>query len=113
MWFFRYVNDITFKSSALRTHRDRARAMAIRTANEKAIALASELNMKTGKPLTINETSGGYFGSYRNSYGRSSMLQAQNSVATERNPNAELVEGTFAPEQITIDASVSVVFNLE
>lgn len=107
-----YVQDISFKSSELRKHRDRARAMAIRAAKEKAIALAGELDMKVGKPITISESGGGYFGAYRSARGNASF-QMQNAVAADSAPAAEVVQGTFAPGQISIDASVSVVFDLE
>lgn len=106
-----YVQNISFRSSELRKHRDKARAMAIRAAKEKAVALASELGMKVGKPITISEQGSGYFGSYR-SGGNSIYNNAQN-VEAAQGPEAEVVQGTFSPGQISIDASVSVVFDLE
>jgi uncharacterized protein len=107
-----YVQDISFKNSQLRKHRDVARSMAIRAAKEKAVALAGELSMKVGKPFTINESGGNYYPSYRSSGRGNAFMNAQNSVAAEP-PNAEVVQGTFAPGQINIDATVSVVFELE
>ncbi|HMJ91884.1 MAG TPA: SIMPL domain-containing protein [Candidatus Acidoferrum sp.] len=107
-----YVQDITFKSSALRKHRDQARSMAIRAAKEKATALAGELGMKVGKPFTITENGGNYFPTYRSSGRGNALMNAQISVASDV-PAAEVVQGTFAPGQISIEANVSVVFELQ
>jgi uncharacterized protein len=105
-----HVRDISFRTSQLREHRDRARMLAIRAAKEKAVALAGELGMKIGKPFTINESGGNYFGAYAWGRGNASF-NAQNSVASEP-VAAEVVQGTFAPGQISIDATVSVVFEI-
>jgi uncharacterized protein YggE len=86
--------------------------MAIRAAKEKAVALAAELDMKVGKPFTITESGGNYLPSYRSSGRGNAFMNAQNSVASDANPAAEVVQGTFAPGQISIEANVSVVFEL-
>jgi hypothetical protein len=43
------INGVSFRSSQLRKHRDQARALAIKAAQEKATALASEIGQKIGK----------------------------------------------------------------
>jgi uncharacterized protein YggE len=106
-----HVRNITFKSSELRKHRDQARSMAIRAAKEKAVALAGELGMKVGKPFTINESAGNLYLAYGANRGNA-LMNTQN-VASQEGPAAEVVQGTFAPGQISIDASVSVVFELQ
>src|SRR4051812_16794218 len=53
---------VQYRSSELRKHRDAARAMAIKAAREKAIALAGELGAKIAAPRTITEGYTGYGG---------------------------------------------------
>jgi hypothetical protein len=49
------VSDVTFESSELRKFKDQARAMAVRTAREKAEAMARELGQTIGKAVSITE----------------------------------------------------------
>jgi uncharacterized protein YggE len=102
------VDGIDFRSSELRKHRDHARAMALKAAREKAVAMAGELGMKVGKASSVSESGGGgYYWSHRSNHG----AMAQN-VMQSTGPGGEDTEG-FAPGQITISASVSVSFDLE
>lgn len=49
------INTIDFRTSELRKHRDQARALAIRAAREKAVALTKELGQGIGKAYSIEE----------------------------------------------------------
>ena len=53
------VQGISFQTSELRQYRDKARAMAVRAAKEKAEAMASELGIKVGKVYNVNVNDGG------------------------------------------------------
>jgi hypothetical protein len=98
------VSGANLRTSQLRKYRDQARAMAIRSAKEKAVALASELGAKVGRPFTITEQSGDDDIRY-------------NSTAFQRSSAAPIdSDGTapgFAPGTISVNAQVSVSFLLE
>jgi uncharacterized protein len=90
------------RSSEFRKHRDEARLQAIRTAKEKAIALATELGAKVGKPHKIAEESESWWSAGYN-------IQ---SVGSAGEGNSEF-SSAFAPGTISITASVNVSFILE
>jgi uncharacterized protein YggE len=101
------IDGTDFRNSNLRKYRDQARAMALKAAQEKAVAMAGELGLKVGKAQSISEGySGGYYWSHR---GGGAMSQ---NVSQQAGPGSEGTEG-FAPGMITISASVSVAFDLE
>ncbi len=101
------VNGTDFRNSELRKHRDKARALAMKAAQEKAVAMAAELGQKVGKAQSIVEGStGGYYWSHR---GGGAMSQ---NVMQDVGPASAGTEG-FAPGQITISANVTVTFDLE
>lgn len=102
------VHGIQFRTSQLRKHRDAARAAALRAAREKAIAMATELGQKVGAPRTIQEGQGAWSGSYRSRY----QSMSQNSWATA-DASGTQGEGGLAPGMISIQATVSVTFDLE
>jgi len=96
--------DVQFDNTDLRKHRDDARKMAIRAAKEKAQMLAGELEMKVGKPRSINE---GYSGMVNR---RSNFNFSSNSSVT---PFVGVGEETVSLGQIEVRANVSVAFDLE
>ncbi len=103
------VSGFEFRTTELRKYRDKARAMAIAAAKEKAVALAAELNCKPGNPRTINETNNyaGYnWGSNRFTNG------AQNAVQSV--PSSEEVgdEGQLPLGQINVGANITISFDL-
>jgi uncharacterized protein YggE len=100
------VNAVSLRTSQLRKYRDEARASAIRAAKEKAIALATELGVKVGKPYTIIEGAG-Y--DWRASLSNSNSIQ----VAAAGDAAGDGTVATFAPGTISISANVSVSFILE
>jgi len=102
------VSNIQFRTSELRKHRDKARGLAITAAKEKAIALAEGLGQKIGKPITISED----VDRWQSWYGATAMrgLATQN-VMQDSGGSAES-EDSFSPGQITVSASVTVVFEM-
>jgi uncharacterized protein YggE len=81
-------------------HKDRARALAIRAAREKATALAREIGQTIGKAHSISEESEG-----RN------MSANTTTLAGGRFSDDE--SSTIAPGTIRVTAQVSVSFILQ
>ena len=108
-----YVHGIQFRTTELRKYKDEARALAIKAAREKAVALAQELDQNVGKPYAIREDQEGWWSGYNSGWGSASGLgMTQNVVQNAGNIGAEM-EGTLAPGQISVTASVTVSFELE
>lgn len=106
-----YVHGIRFRTTELRKYRDKARAMAIKAAQDKASDLAKELGQKVGKPHTIREERSGWWSWYNTWWGsRWGRGMAQN-VMQVGGPSAE--ESSVALGQITVSARVNVSFELE
>ncbi len=105
-----YVHGVEFRTTELRKYRDQARALAIQAAQEKAAALASGVNQATGRVKMIHEDSSGWYGSY-NSWWRGSSYGFQN-VIQNAGGGQFVEEGTLAPGQISVSASVTVEFEL-
>lgn len=111
-----HVLDVTFRTSALRMHRDQARDRAVRAAQEKALALATALGAKLGPVQTITENVwGGWYsaagGAGWSRFQRGAMPYAQN-VQMDAGGGGE-DEGTIAPGRIKVTATVGVTFALE
>jgi hypothetical protein len=100
------IHGMEFRTTELRRHRDAARTDALKAAREKAADMARVLDQKVGRPLTIVEQSDSGWDYFANR--QSNTLNANVSVPSESAPG-----NTFAPGQITINASVSVTFELE
>ncbi|HEV2802996.1 MAG TPA: SIMPL domain-containing protein [Pyrinomonadaceae bacterium] len=101
------VNSINFRTSQLRKHRDQARALAIRAAREKAVALTAEIGQKIGKAFSIEEEVPGGIANFRGG------LMNQNALAVDGASGSESAEGTLALGQIKVNARVTVRFILE
>jgi uncharacterized protein YggE len=100
------VQGVDFRTTELRKHRDRARDMAMKAAKEKAEAMAGAIGQKIGKALFINENSVSHFNPFGNN-----AYNAQNStVPTSENPADS--EGTISLGQISVNATVTVQFEL-
>ncbi|MBC7929469.1 MAG: SIMPL domain-containing protein [Rubrivivax sp.] len=97
------INDIDFRTSEMRKHRDQARALAIRAAQEKAVALTKEIGQKIGKAYSIEEVV------------PTSNPASQNymSNAIGSSGDGEASSGTLAIGQIKVNARVVVRFELE
>lgn len=100
---------IDFKTSELRKYRDQARSKAIIAAKEKAIALAAELGQKVGRPYSIKE--GGAEERLYNPWRQN--IQAQNISLDAGGASGPDEQSSLAPGQITINAKITVSFELE
>lgn len=96
------VSGVEFDVAEPRPYRDDARTKAIRAAHEKAVAMASELGQKVGKPWEIAEDQGIFMGAMQN-----------NSRAYAYNGNLGNSEITIAPGHVGLGATVRISFLLE
>ena len=96
------VRNVEFRDSQVRRHRDQARAMAIKAAQEKAKLLAGEIGQTIGPAYSIIESSGDFT--------PRTMTQNVSSVGgmlADREPDSAI-----APGLISITAQVTVSFRL-
>jgi hypothetical protein len=107
-----YVQGIEFRTTELRKYRDEARALAVRAAEEKAAALAGELDQKAGKPQNIQEQESSWWSGYGAWWGwRWGNAMSQNTV--QEYQGAPLgQDASVAPGQISVRARVTVSFAL-
>lgn len=108
-----YVHGIQFRTTELRKHKDEARALAIRAAREKAVAMAAELGQKIGEPYAISEEQSGWWSGYGAWWGSASTLGMTQNVVQNAGGESVVTEGTLAPGQISVTARVTVSFALE
>ena len=98
------LSNLEFLDSQIRKHRDEARRMAIRAAQEKAKLLAGEIGQSIGPAYSITE--------YTTDYGRASgTLQTQNA-SIGAGSDASVSESAIAPGSISVTAQVTVRFRL-
>ena len=98
------LSNLEFLDSQIRKHRDEARRMAIRAAQEKAKLLAGEIGQSIGPAYSITE--------YTPDYGRASAaLQTQNATDSIGGATSG-GESAIAPGSISITAQVTVRFRL-
>lgn len=98
------LSNLEFLDSQIRKHRDEARRMAIRAAQEKAKLLAGEIGQSIGPAYSITE--------YTTDYGRASgTLQTQNA-SISAGSDASVSESAIAPGSISVTAQVTVRFRL-
>lgn len=106
------VHSVQFRTTELRKHRDKARALAIQAAREKADDLAKVLEQKVGKARSIGEGHSTAWSWYNSYWGGQRGVMTQNVIQNIGGGPSE-IEGTFAPGQIAVSANVSVTFELE
>ena len=99
-----YVRGVQFRSTQIRKIKDQARQLAIRAAQEKAIALTREIGQTIGKAYSIQEDEPGR-------YDNRSMMQNNSIVSSSTTTSSE--ETTIALGQISIQARVVVCFELK
>lgn len=97
------IQNVSFRTTQLRKHKDQARAMAIRAAQEKAIALTREIGQSIGKAYSITEEGP------TSSYSQNSNNNFTYSVSERSSSD----ESTIALGQISITARVTVSFELK
>jgi len=105
-----HVDGIHYRTTELRKYRDQARALAIRAAREKAVAMAAELGQQVGKPTAIREDYSGWWSSYNWRWGGT---MTQNVVQNAGGSGAPPDDSSIALGQITVNARVTVSFELE
>lgn len=99
------VRNVEFRDSQLRKHKDQARKLAIKAAQEKARMLAAEIGQSIGPAYSITETQ-------VSSYGRAN--QNQNVMTTiSAEPAEGESESAIAPGSISVTAQVTVSFRLQ
>lgn len=107
-----FVNNVDFRSTELRRHRDHARQMAAQAAREKAEALTKELGAKLGKVYNINGNDNGGIYLGRFNAGFNNYVQNVGSVSSASGLNDNATD-TFAIGMISVTASVNVTFLIE
>jgi uncharacterized protein YggE len=108
------VHGVQFRTTELRRYRDQARSLAIKAAQEKAVALAAELGQKVGRPLKIEEQQSNWWAWYGGWWGGGwSGAMTQNVVQNVSGGGQSSEDTTIAPGQITVNARVAVTFELE
>lgn len=96
------INAVRFQTSEIRKYRDQARAMAIKAAQEKAMALTAQIGQTIGKAYSIEE----------DAPSRSSSMANFSQNAVSRGGDTTDSEGTLALGQIKVSARVTVKFEL-
>lgn len=98
-----YIEDVDFRTTEIRKYKDQARAMAIKAAQEKAVALTKEIGQSIGKAYSISEE--GPNNSYLSANARNSTTYVGGSYSAD--------EETIALGQISVTARVIVSFELK
>jgi uncharacterized protein YggE len=99
------LGNVEFRDSKIRQHRDQARAMAMKAAQEKAKLLAGEIGQAIGPAYSITEGTPTY-------YSNSNSNISQNSIGGLASPNERESESAIAPGSISVTAQVTVRFKL-
>jgi len=104
-----YVQSVNFESTQLKKYQAEARLQAIRSAKEKAIALAGELGQKIKKPITITEDYQGKT-TMRGNRNMSNDYQTSTYEAFDLPSSGN---STIALGEINIQSKVTVIFEME
>lgn len=109
------VENIDFRNSDMRKHRDKARELAVVAAREKADALTSQLGVKRGRAIRISEDTGWRWGGWSGSYRSGQNMMQQNTVqsAPGSGGQGDSPDGELSVGQISVTATISVDFLLE
>jgi uncharacterized protein YggE len=97
------IDGVYFRTSQLRKYKDQARAMAIRAAQEKAVALTKEIGQSIGKAYLITEDEPSY------AYAQNNVSNISRSASGDSSGE----ESTLALGQISITARVTASFELK
>jgi uncharacterized protein YggE len=104
------VSDVTFRASQMRKSMDQARALAMRAAREKAVALAGEIGQRIGKASNITEVGTTVSAAYEDNDQYPSNIS--NSSSQEISRNVADNQNTVAPGMISVTVRVKVSFEL-
>lgn len=105
------VSDVTFRASQMRKYMDQARALAMKAAREKAVALAGEIGQGVGKAHNITEVGTTVSPAYEED-NDDYPSNYSNSASSEISRNIADNQGTIAPGLISIIVRVKVSFGL-
>jgi uncharacterized protein YggE len=100
------ITGIEFSTTHLREVRDQARLMAVTAAKDKAIALATELGQKIGRPWLIQETAPGY------AYFPSNNIRQNSSLISPPGGEVVVTGDSIELGLVSVEASVTVSFEL-
>lgn len=106
-----HIHGVDFRTTELRAHRDRARALAVDAAREKAEAMAGRLGQRVGRALTLSEGHSGWWSGYGDGWERREGGMTQN-VVQDTDGGGGAGGGSTTPGQIAVKGNVSVVFEL-
>ncbi|MCA1557727.1 MAG: SIMPL domain-containing protein, partial [Acidobacteria bacterium] len=88
------IRNVNFRTSEMRKHRDQARALAMRAAREKAVAMTKEIGQTIGRAYTISEEGFRY---------TNSNISA-NTTSVVGGDYSDEETSTVAPGMITVSA---------
>lgn len=108
-----YVHGIQFRTTELRLHRDRARALALEAARDKAEMMAGELGHTVAGTVLIREDRSGWWSSYGGWWGGGCGGYMSQNVVQNAPGGGASADGVTVPGQISVTAHVSVTFELE
>ena len=98
------IGNLEFRDSQIRKHKDQARAMAIKAAQEKAVLLTREIGQSIGPAFSITEGGGGNYSANNVSQNMTSVISGDLSASEG---------GAFSPGLISVTAMVTVSFKLQ
>ena len=108
-----YVHGVDFRTTQLRKYRDQARDLALKAAQEKAIAMATTAGQQVGQPLSVREEYNRWYYPWNSWWGGGYGNQmSQNVVQNSGQPAADM-EDSLSLGQIAVNASVSVDYELK
>jgi uncharacterized protein YggE len=96
------ISNIELRSSKLREYKDKARAMAMKAAQEKATLMAAEIGQAIGKAISVTEQGAGF----------SFASQGLRNATTTIQGNLSDSESLFVPGLISVKANVAIIFEL-
>lgn len=99
------VKDVELRTTQIRQHKDKARAMAMKAAQEKAAAMAAEIGQTIGKAIVITEQGEG-----GSAFGGSAFTR---NATTTVQGNLTDADSLFVPGLITVKASITASFELK
>jgi uncharacterized protein len=99
------VSNVEFRDSQIRKHKDQARAMAMKAAQEKANLMAREIGQSIGPAYSITEGGGP-------NYSRSNVTQNTTTTISGDLSESES-DSAIAPGSISVTAQVTVRFRLQ
>ncbi len=98
------LGNLDFRDSQIRKHKDQARVMAMKAAQEKATLMAREIGQSIGPAYSITEGAPTVY---------SNSNFSQNSTASVPSTSDRDSESAIAPGSISVTAQVTVRFRLQ